>query len=151
MDSSLSSLASAILISTFPTSSNSLASVEADILTVAEIARNTHYALIQNEGGIKGKMIAEKQVNEKDITNIWCLPWIYDAGGFVSCLPCRRQFVISVGAGKKCLSVPQNKGSDLKAKQCDRRSVPIYLTVLLLFIDVLQQSSIMKMQKLLRK
>lgn len=50
MDSSLSSLASAMRISTFPTSSNSLASVDADILNEGMIADKMHYGAEKAEG-----------------------------------------------------------------------------------------------------
>jgi hypothetical protein len=46
----LSSLASAMRISTFPTSSNSLASVDADILNEGMIADKMHYGAEKAEG-----------------------------------------------------------------------------------------------------
>jgi uncharacterized protein with PIN domain len=60
IDSSLSSLARAIFISTFPTSSSSLASVDADIVTVTqEEIVLTMYSL-----RFKGRVEEEKDVFE---------------------------------------------------------------------------------------
>jgi hypothetical protein len=73
--SSLSSLARAILISTFPTSSNSLASVEVDILMVDEADTKFHYALQNGRG--ERLVICMMNIKEADKASkllLWSLP-----------------------------------------------------------------------------